>query len=293
MPGAITLLDGGMGQELRKRGLTEERLWSAHTLMTRPEEVRRLHEEFIDAGAEIITTANYSTTPKRFAIDGLRNRVTDVTRIAAEVANEARRGRGGVRIAGSLPPLLASYEPDAAGTFEEMLPDYEEIVAALAPGVDLFICETMASATESRAAATAAAATGKPIWVSWTLQDEKTNRLRSGETIAEALRQVSALPIDAFLFNCCSPETMTPALPILRAATDRPIGAYANAFTPIPKDWRRRADRLRDLREDLDAEGFASFAAPWFRSGATIVGGCCGASPGHIAALRRLIEATT
>lgn len=291
MTSAVTLLDGGMGQELRKRGLTEERLWSAHTLMTKPGEVRRLHEEFIDAGAQIITTANYSTTPKRFALDGLRDRVGEVTRIARDVANEARRGRPGVRIAGSLPPLLASYEPDAAGGFEAMLPDYEEIVEALAPGVDLFICETMASATESRAAATAAAATGRPVWVSWTLQDEKTNRLRSGETIEDALDMLRSLPIDAFLFNCCSPETMTLALPVLRALTDRPIGAYANAFVPIPKDWRRRADRLRDLRGDLDAEGFAAFALPWFRSGATIVGGCCGASPAHIAALRRTIDA--
>ena len=291
MPGAVTLLDGGMGQELRRRGLTEERLWSAHTLMTRPEEVQRLHEEFIAAGSTVITTCNYTVTPKRFALEGLRDRVGDVTAIARDVANRARSKRSGVRVAGSLPPLLASYEPDAAGTFEEMLPDYEEIVAALAPGVDLFICETMASAAESRAAATAAAATGKPVWIAWTLQDERTGRLRSGETIAEALAQHNGQGIDAFLFNCCSPETVTPAIPILRALTDRPIGAYANAFVPIPKDWRRSGDRLRDLRGDLDAEGFASFAAPWFEAGATMVGGCCGASPAHIDALRRAIEA--
>lgn len=291
MAGAITLLDGGMGQELRRRGLTQERLWSAHTLMTRPEEVQRLHEEFIAAGANVITTANYPVTPKRFAQDGLRHRVGEVTAIARDVANRAREKHAGIRIAGSLPPLLASYEPDAAGSYEDMLPDYEEIVAALAPGVDFFICETMASATESRAAATAAAETGKPIWVSWTLQDEQTNRLRSGETIAEALAQLDGLAIDAYLFNCCTPETMTPAIPILRALTDRPIGAYANTFVPIPKDWRRTGDRLRDLRGDLKPDDFASFATAWFADGATLVGGCCGASPAHIDALRRLIEA--
>jgi S-methylmethionine-dependent homocysteine/selenocysteine methylase len=292
MPGEITLLDGGMGQELRRRGLTEERLWSAHTLMTQPEEVQRLHEDFIAAGANVITTCNYAVTPKRFALEGLRERVGEVTAIARDVANEARRKHSGVRIAGSLPPLLASYEPDAAGGFEEMVPDYEEIVAALAPGVDLFICETMASATEARAAATAAAAMGKPVWIAWTLQDERTNRLRSGETIAEALAEIEGLAVDAILFNCCSPETVTPAIPVLRALTERPIGAYANAFVPIPKNWRRSGNRLRDLRGDLEAEDFAAFAAPWFEAGATIVGGCCGASPAHIDALRRLIEAS-
>ena len=85
---------------------------------------------------------------------------------------------------------------------------------------------------------------------------------------------------------------MTPAIPTLRALTERPIGAYANAFVPIPKDWRRSGDRFRDLRGDLEADDFAAFAKAWFDEGATIVGGCCGASPAHIEALRRVIEAS-
>jgi S-methylmethionine-dependent homocysteine/selenocysteine methylase len=280
------LLDGGMGQELRARGLNTDARSSARALIDSPAAVRAVHEEYIAAGADAITTWNYTVTPQRLAQSGLRERLGDITRLAVAMAMEARAlaGDAGVRIAGSLPPLRASYEPNDQNP-ASMLEEYGEIAGHLAPGVDLFLCETMSSAAEAAAAARAAMPHGKPIWVSWTLRDEGDGLLRSGETVRTALDALYGIPVEAVLFNCCDAGAITEALPRLRGLTDLRIGAYANAFIPIARDWKRRGNNLRDLR-DLSPEDYADFVAQWRAAGADIVGGCCGIGPAHIARLR-------
>ena len=282
------LLDGGMGQELRARGLNPDAKVAGLALLESPAEVRDVHREFIAAGAEVVTTWNYAVTPQRLAPSGLRNRLAEMTRTAVELASEARAGKTGVRVAGSLPPLRASYEPNEQDPIC-MTEEYAEIADNLAPGVDLFICETMSSTGEAVAAASAAAAHDKPVWVSWTLRDEGDGRLRSGETVDAALTALSGIPVEAVLFNCCDARAITEAIPRLRDMTELPIGAYANAFVPIAKDWKRNDSRLRDLR-DLTPEDYARLVAQWRASGAQIVGGCCGIGPAHIARLREELD---
>ncbi len=282
------LLDGGMGQELRARGLNPDATLSSIALLEAPAAVCDVHRAFIAAGADVITTWNYKLTPQRFASSGLDGRFGEITRLAVELANEARGSQAGVRVAGSLPPLRASYEPNAQDP-ASMEEEYAEIAGHLAPGVDLFICETLSSAGEAAAAARAAARHGKPVWVSWTLRDEGDGLLRSGETLDAALDALDGIPVDALLFNCCDAAAITEAIPLLRAATERPIGAYANAFTPIAKDWTRQSTSLRDLR-DLGPDDYAELAAQWRAAGAQIVGGCCGIGPAHIARLRAELD---
>ncbi len=282
------LLDGGMGVELTARGLSADAKVAGQALIDSPSVVCDVHREFIAAGADVITTWNYAVTPHRLALSDLRGRLGEMTLRAVEMANEARRGHAGVRVAGSLPPLRASYEPNAQDP-ASMVEDYAEIAGHLAPGVDLFICETMSSAGEARAAARAAAEHGKPVWVSWTLRDEPDGLLRSGETVDAALAALDGTPVEAVLFNCCDADAIVDAMPLLRAATKRPIGAYANALMPIAKDWKREGLLLRDLR-DLTPEDYAGFVAQWRAAGAEIVGGCCGIGPAHIARLREELD---
>ena len=126
------LLDGGMGQELRARGLNTDAKVAGLALIESPAAVRDVHQEFIEAGAEVITTWNYAVTPYRLAQSGLRDRLGQMTRMAVEMANEARtRGaKSGVRVAGSLPPLRASYEPNAQDPVS-MGEEYAEIAGHL------------------------------------------------------------------------------------------------------------------------------------------------------------------
>ena len=290
----ILLLDGGMGQELLHRGIADDPLlWSATALVDNANVVKALHSDYLDAGADVITTHTCATNLRRFGAD--RGRFERVNRLAGDIARSAIDdcGRTGIILAGSLPPTRGSYRPEQVPPFERMLEEYRPQVEVLADYVDVFLCETMSSAEEGRAAATAArqAGRGKPVWVSWTLQDGGSDRLRSGEPLARAQQALQGLDVEAHLVNCCSPESATRAMPTLARGDARRFGAYANGFVAVPPDWidADGADAL-GKRRDLDPAGYATHARRWLDAGATLIGGCCEIGPTHIAALRQLID---
>ena len=203
------------------------------------------------------------------------------------------RSHGEVLIAGSLPPLRGSFRPDLVGPSEEIEIAYQEQAGLLAPHVDLLLCETMSSAAEGRSAARAACRTGKTVWVSWTLSEDRSGNLRSGESVADAVAALQGLPVSGCLVNCCAPESITNAMPGLVATGVEWIGGYANTFSPIPPNWtlggEEETDGLLNLRTDMDPASYTAHAADWLAAGATVVGGCCGTRPAHIAHLRKLI----
>jgi S-methylmethionine-dependent homocysteine/selenocysteine methylase len=290
----VILTDGGMGQELLRRSQAPPTpLWSARVLMDEPWLVHDLHVEFIEAGARVITINSYSATPERLARDGEEAMFEPLQRRALDLAHEAREAAqtdGDVRIAGCLSPLFGSYHPELTISFEETLGIYRRIVAEQADRVDLMLCETMASAEEARAAAIAAAESGKPIWMSWTLADDGPPRLRSGETLAAAAAALDGIPLAARLVNCSRPEAVDAALPEL-LALGGPVGAYANAFPAVDALEHGGTVDVLGHREDLVPERYAEFALGWAEAGAAIVGGCCETGPEHIAALRDRLHA--
>ena len=141
-----------------------------------------MHLDFIEAGARIITANTYTATPPRLHREGIAD-MFEALHDAALGAAEAARERSGepVRIAGCLPPLVGSYRPDLTPPEDECLAYYRRIVAAQADRVDLFLCETMLSAAEARAATTAARESGKPVWTALSVNDADGTLLRSGE----------------------------------------------------------------------------------------------------------------
>ena len=286
----IVLLDGGMGRELKARGVRlSPRIWSASALIEAREVVVEAHAAFIAAGADIITTNNYAVVPAILGREGLEHRLEELTRLAVQLAKEAvRQSDREVRIAGSMPPLEITYRPDLVPAAEEALPVYRRIASLLAEECDLLLCETMSSGHEARSAARAAAETGRPVWVSFTLEDDASGRLRSGERVGEAVAVLDELPLQAVLLNCTPPESIVSTLPALRDATKLPVGAYANGFQPLRERWEM--ERFRDLRDNLGVEEYGRFARQWLEDGAHIVGGCCGIGPAHIAALRKIIS---
>ena len=295
LPRRTTLLDGGMGRELRFRGIdVMTSIWSAKALIDAPEVVREVHRDFIAAGADIITINSYGIVKSNLTWAGIEDRFVELNLLACKLAKQARdESEQEVLIAGSLPPLAGSYRPDRVGKFEEIVPLYREQADVLAPHVDLLLCETMSSAEEASAAAFAAIQTGKPVWVCWTLHEDRSGRLRSGETIDRAVEVVSDLPVSGLLANCCAPESITRAVPLLKQTGLPYVGGYANTSQPIPEDWdltgHKPSDGLLSLREDLDPESYAVHAEDWLEAGATVIGGCCGTRPAHIAKLKELI----
>ncbi|CAB5110134.1 5-methyltetrahydrofolate--homocysteine methyltransferase (EC [Olavius algarvensis associated proteobacterium Delta 3] len=290
------LLDGGLGRELRFRGVAlPKTIWSAGALMTDPGVVRQIHLDYIAAGADIITTNTYGVIRKELAKEGLVDRFAELNKLACNLALEAREASGReVVIAGSLPPLGGSYRPDLVGPPQEIEALYQEQAELLAPHVDLLLCETMSSATEGHAAAKAACRTGKPVWVAWTLHENRSGNLRSGENVTKAVAALQELPVSGFLANCCAPESITKVMPQLAETGAQWIGGYANTFTPVPEDWtlegEKDTDGLLTLRPDLGPEEYSAHVSEWLAAGATVVGGCCGTRPSHTAKMRALLD---
>lgn len=291
-PQRIVLLDGGMGQALALRSRRPvSPLWSAQVMLDEPQLVTALHRDFIMAGARVITVNSYSATPQRLARDGDPGLFEPLHAAALSAAQKARDESGReVNIAGCLPPLVASFHPDSVPGDATCLRDYRRIVALQATGVDLFLCETMSLAREARCATIAAAESGLPVWVAFTVDDEDGTRLRSGEPLVEAAREVVAAGAERVLVNCSVPEMVTAAMGEL-AGLGVPFGGYANAFTSVaPLQPGGTVDSLSS-RTDLGPDGYAAHALKWVELGATIVGGCCEVGPEHIATLAERLSA--
>ena len=293
----VVLLDGGMGQELIARSNHPlHPMWSAQAMLLEPDIVREAHLDFIRAGARALTINAYAATQRRLKRDGDLNDFIPLQRAACQLANDARREAGetgeNVLLTGCLPPLEGSYHPEAIPPYEQTLSDYREIAALQAPHVDVMLAETMSAITEGRAAAVAMAETGKPVWVAWTLSDEPDAipRLRSGEPLKDAIAALADLPIDAMLINCCRPEKVGPALPLL-ATSGRRFGAYPNAFSDAGALALGGTVDALDVREDLGPAAYAEAAMDWIADGATLIGGCCEIGPAHIQALTDRIAA--
>lgn len=289
----IVLLDGGTGLELLSRSANKApRHWSSEYLIAEPDLVRNVHLDYIRAGAKVITVNSYSSTYTRMAMVDAAERVPELQALACDLAQAARDRAGAegadVAIAGCLPPLNGTYRPDRVRDFATNLEEYRRLAALQAPRVDLFLCETMSTALEARAAALAAAEHGKPVWIGWSLMDDAP-WLRSGERIGAAMAALEGIAVSAVLANCSPPESVSAAMPEL-VATGLPAGGYANGFTRIPATFLPGKTRAQlQTRGDLDPDAYADFVLRWVKDGASIVGGCCEVGPAHITRLRDVL----
>lgn len=283
----ITLLDGGMGQELLARtGDEPTPLWATQVMLDHPDVVREIHADYFAAGATIATTNTYAIHHDRLERFGMDDLFEVLHMKAVSQAEEARAAHGSGRIAGSLGPLVATYRPETCPPVAEAQPKYAEIATLIGPHVDLFLCETMSSVMQAEGALAGAVTAGKPVWLSVTVDDNDGTRLRSGEPIADLAPLIDRYRPAAILCNCSVPEAMGAAMAEV-AKFGLPFGAYANGFTHISDAFKTDAPTVAVLehRHDLTPDRYAAFALGWVAQGATIVGGCCEVGPAHIRAL--------
>jgi S-methylmethionine-dependent homocysteine/selenocysteine methylase len=289
----VTLLDGGMGQELVARsGDAPTPLWATRVMLDHPGLVRDIHADYFAAGATIATTNTYAIHHDRLKNFGLDPMFHALHLRALAEAHEARAAHGAGRIAGAIGPLVASYRPELTQSVAEAAPKYAEIARILGPHVDLILCETMASVTMAEGAAQGAKASGKPVWLSITVDDRDGRKLRSGEPVGELARVVEEQAPTAILANCSVPEAMAAAMAEL-SKLGLPFGAYANGFTHISGNFLKNASTVKELthRHDLVPEKYTEMAMGWVAQGATIIGGCCEVGPAHIRHLAGALRA--
>lgn len=326
----LLVLDGGMGHLLKAKGVRRlcknlefEELFAATAMANEhlPELVQEVHAQYIDAGADVITTNSFGCTEWSLAKVGRPELALPLTEEAGKLAREAADCAGReVLVAGCLPPQQESYQVEGLAPLELLQPLYHNAASALAPHVDLLLCETVSGVQEGLAAATAASVSGKPWWISFSLEDNESALLRSGEALQDAVEAVRDLPgLEALLVNCCAPAAVRAALPVLHATAPQGvrIGGYANGFQTTTTEWLRGSATAgqgagapggggdpgssggagvapRLPAGEYDEAGvilpgaFAVHAVGWVREcGATVVGGCCGTGPEHIRELRR------
>ncbi|MDR6512642.1 S-methylmethionine-dependent homocysteine/selenocysteine methylase [Novosphingobium capsulatum] len=289
---SLVILDGGTGRELARCGAPfRQPEWSALALIEAPEFVAQVHQRYVDAGADVITTNSYAVVPFHIGQDRFDAHGAQWAALAGSLARAvADAAPRGVKVAGSLPPVSGSYRPDLID-LERSRAVLAVLVAALAPHVDHWQAETLSAIAEAELVADLIAPTGKPLWLSFTLADEDpaaAPQLRSGESVEAAAAAALRLGAQALLFNCSQPEVMAAAVAQAKAAlagSGVAIGVYANAFPPQGADAEAN-NGLSPIRADLTPEGYAAFARAWAAEGATILGGCCGIGPEHIAVLR-------
>ena len=276
-----------MGNELlTRRSDLVSGLWSAQYLIDAPELVKEVHLEYINSGADLIITNTYSTIPSYLSKKNAEDKMPELIRLAGKLAREAvKDSKKEVRVAGSLPPLEESYRPDLVIEAGEAVPVYETLIKELTPYVDIFICETMSSIEEMQHAMQALKNLDneKPVWISWSLKEDKRNQLRSGETIEDALNASAEIEPEAYLFNCTDPYAITEGIKELKKLTQKPIGGYPNVFN-VPDGWTLDNEVQVSVR-DLSISKFLEFAIEWRNLGATIIGGCCGIGPKFIKAV--------
>jgi S-methylmethionine-dependent homocysteine/selenocysteine methylase len=283
---APLLLDAAMGTQLQRRGAdTRLPLWSARALVEAPALVLRVHCEEAGAGADILTANTFRTHRRTLQAAGLGDRSADLTRLAASLAREAARESGrAVFVAGSLAPLADCYRPDLVPEDAALEREHAEQAEALADaGVDLLLLETHNTVRELAAAARAARHTGLPYIAS--VVTDGNGRLLSGESIARAVAAVTPLDPNGFGVNCVPASRLEADVARLStAAAGQPVAAYGNLGLPADgSGWA--------FTEDLPPEDYALLAAGWLDAGASVIGGCCGTTPSHTSALRKLLDA--
>lgn len=285
------VLDGGMSRELVRLGAPfRQPEWSALALIERPDLVGAVHDDFIAAGAGVVTTDSYAVVPFHLGIERFERDGSTLARRAAEVARRsADLSTTPVEVAGCLPPPHGSYLPDEFEP-ESGAQIWEVLVEAQRDLVDLWLVETLSSAAE---ALTALALLDRidpdrRRWVSFTLAPDGGTLLRSGEDLLDVAELVGGR-VDAVLMNCAPPEQIDDAVPSLRRRLDAvglggmAIGAYANLFEG-DTGGSPANDGLHGIRS-VGPDDYADHAARWLASGASIVGGCCGVGHRHISAV--------
>ena len=281
----IVVIDGGTGSELQRRGVPmSEAAWSGLAVHSHPDVVRAVHEDYIAAGAEVIIANTFGTA--RFLLEpaGLGDEFENINRKAVQLAAQARDASGkNIDIAASisnLPPgMNAANYPDP----DLELAGLKELAAILADnGVDLIALEMMQDTRHAARAMEAALETGLPVWlgVSCRRRPDGDGLVSFDLPDMDFARPLDALiPMGPSVVNIMHSDVtaVAQAISMVRERWPGPIGVYPEIGEFASANWMFDGDATPD--------NLVEQARGWVDSGVLLVGGCCGTTPAHVAAL--------
>lgn len=290
----IAVIDGAMATELEARGCDlNDALWSARVLLEQPELIRAVHLDYFNNGADIAITASYQATLEGFEKRGLsREQSIELMKKSVHLAKDARdefwskeenrNTRVWPLIAGSVGPYGAyladgsEYRGDYHLTEEELIDFHRpRIEALIASGADLLACETIPCGIEARALIRLLAEFPQTFaWFTFTAKDGE--HISNGEKIADVAAFLNKQPQAAAIgINCTSPLHIPSLIREIKKNTSKPIIVYPNSgevYDPTTNTWHG----------ETSCDSFGLQSKDWFEAGATLIGGCCRTTPGHI-----------
>jgi methionine synthase I (cobalamin-dependent)/5,10-methylenetetrahydrofolate reductase len=280
------LCDGGMGTQLYAQGVAFEQCFEYQNL-AQPALVERIHRAYLAAGAEVLETNTFGANALKLAQHGLADKVLEINRAGARVARAAREVSGvDALVAGSVGPLGRLLEPYSDITFPQARALFRQAIEGLVEGgVDLLILETFSDLREIAEAVLAARAIcDLPIVAQMTFTDELFTP--TGQTPEGVAQTLDRLGVEMIGVNCSvGPQSTLLIVERMARVTQRPLSAQPNAGLP-----EKVAGRLLYLSSP---EYMAKYAVQIVRAGARLVGGCCGTTPAHIAAMASSLASAT
>jgi len=284
--GDVLLIDGGMGTELQRRGVAmDEVAWSGAAVFTNPDAVRETHEDYIRAGARVITTNTFGSTRQMLEPAGYGDQVEAVHRDAVKLAKQAREnvGEPTVGIAGSISTEPPSFDRDAFLSPEKELAAYREAAGLLAEsGVDLIALEMINDTAHASRAMQAALETKLPVWLGVGCKKREDGKIVSFDhadlEFATVLDEL--VPMGPTVVNIMHSEirAVPEAIELLRERWAGPIGVYPESGHFTQPNW--------NFVDVISPADLVTEALGWASAGARLLGGCCGTSPEHIQALK-------
>jgi len=277
--GGIRVFDGGMGSMLMAAGLPP-----GHPPETfDADKIRRVHEQYVEAGAQFILTCTFGGSAIALGKHGLAERTREINRRNTQLAREAAGDRA--YVVGDIGPTGELLQPFGKCTEDEMFAAFLEQARGLEEGgVDCFIVETMSDPAEMRTAVRAVReASDKPVFASMTFQKTPNGyRTVMGTTVEQAVEAMEAENVDVVATNCTlAPDEMVGLVGELCRLTARPVLAEPNAGRPQMDGERVFYPPIENLEHHIEA---------MLDAGLRLIGGCCGTDPDYVRTIKRIVD---
>ena len=274
----LELLDGAMGSEFIKRGISlPSHVWSAQLNLDAPEIIYKIHQEYIEAGSNYIISNTFRTTPRAYKKLGLSDDESEIlakSSLKSAVIQAKKSIKDNVRVLGSIAPLEDCYKPELFPGINVAKIEFSKISQWLYDSkIDIFLLETMNSIDETIICLEVIKNYDIPIWVSFVLLDEK--HILSGELLEDAIKKVEQFNVDVLLLNCNPINRTKITLKTLSEHWNKRWGIYPNLGIGEPSPDGIITNYYSD-------DDFLFLCKNAIDLGASILGGCCGTRPHHI-----------
>jgi len=293
------ILDGGMGQELLRRGLKPQgTLWSASALMEDKyhQLITDTHLDFINAGADVIVTATFTARRIRLIENKCEEHFERINTKAVELALKARDiSKKNILIAGGLPNQYQTYSENLGDDLNLIEKNFYDQAKLLRSNIDFFYLDVMGSGKECEIALKTIKSFNLPVLVG--VHIRKNGKLPSGENISDIVKKYKEENWLGIIAACVHPESYEMIIKELKNL-NIPYGFKLNAFKNIPDDYAAREPaiwgkggnptKILGSREDINESKFYEFVKKFKDAGATILGGCCEIRPSHISKIASL-----